>query len=428
MMTRSAFALLGLALVSLALQGCGGSSGTTSPTPTPSPTPSPNSALARGIVLRLQPGVDPAALAREYGLTLADGESDGSLYQFRQRDDDHEDRGSLTARMLKDPRFTDAEPDDGVRCPEGGSVTGDPIHVPFDFVGTSDSSYVSLSSNYGASTVNPNPSLQVGLSVSRSVRRSSSVTVAVLDTGVEASHPTLSGHLTTGYNAITPTAAPDDSADGSQNQARGHGTMVAGVIAQVAPDARIMPVRVLNADGTGTVFDVVRGLRWAVSHGASVVNLSFGTPTASRTLQNAIQDARKAGVVVVASAGNAGKEQRDYPAGFSDAIAVAAVDSTDQKSSFSNYGSHVALSAPGTAIRSTYIGGGFATWSGTSFAAPFVSGAAALVRAASPSLPADKVGDALTKSARSVDSVNPSYAGRIGKGVLNIPGALAVKP
>ena len=230
------------------------------------------------------------------------------------------------------------------------------------------------------------------------------------------------------FHHVTPTAAPDDSADGSQNQARGHGTMVAGVIAQLAPDAKIMPVRVLNADGTGTVFDVVRGLRWAVSHGASVVNLSFGTPTPSRTLQNAIQDARKAGVVVVASAGNAGKEQRDYPAGFSDAIAVAAVDSTDQKSSFSNYGSHVALSAPGTAIRSTYIGGGFATWSGTSFAAPFVSGAAALIRAANPSLPADKVGDMLTKSARSVDSVNPSYTGRIGKGVLNIPAALAVKP
>lgn len=407
--------------MSLALTGCGGSGGVATYTPTPSP------GGARGILLRLQPGVDPAALAREYGLTLTDGETDGSLYRFRQRDDDREDRGSLAARLLRDPRFADAEPDEGVRCPEGNSVTGDPIHVPFDFVGTGDSRYVTLTTDYSAPTVNPTPSLQLGLSTSRAVKRSSAVIVAVLDTGTEATHPALSGHLTAGFNAITPTTPPDDLADGSQNQARGHGTMVAGVIAQLAPEAKIMPVRVLNADGNGTVFDVVRGLRWAVAHGASVVNLSLGTTTSSRTLQSAIQDARKAGVVIVASAGNAGKEQKDYPAAYSDAIAVAAVDGSDQKSSFSNYGGHVSLAAPGNGIRSTYIGGTFATWSGTSFAAPFVSGAAALVRAANPNLQADKVTDALLKSARVVDSVNPGYAGRIGKGILNIPGALAVK-
>ena len=379
------------------------------------------------MVLRLQPGVDPAALAREYGLTLDDSEADGSLYRFRQRDDDHEDRGSLAARMLKDPRFADAEPDEGVHCPEGGSVTGDPIHVPFDFVVPSDSRYISLAGNYSTPAVNPTPSQQIGLGITKSVKRSSGVIVAVLDTGVQATHPTLSSHLLPGYNAISTSTAPDDIADGTQNKALGHGTMVSGVIAQVAPEVKVLPVRVLNADGSGTVFNVVRGLRWAVSHGATVVNLSFGTPTPSRTLQEAIHDAQEAGVVIVASAGNAGRDQKDYPAAFSDAIAVAAVDSADQKASFSNYGSHITLSAPGASITSTYVGGGFATWSGTSFAAPFVSGAAALIRTASPSLDADKVADALRKSARSIDSLNPSYSGKLGKGVLNIPGALAVK-
>jgi subtilisin family serine protease len=421
MMTRSNFvalALSGLTLsLGLTLSGCGGGGS----------APSTNN--ARGIVLRLQPGVDPAALAKEYGLTLDDSQPDENLYRFRQHDDDKEDRGALSERLRTDPRFTDAEPDEGVRCPEGGSVTGDPIHVPFDFVGPSDSSYVSLTSNYASSSVNPTPSQQIGLTGARGagLKRSGAVIVAVLDTGVQQDHPTLSGHLLAGYNAITPMAPPSDLADGTQNQALGHGTMVAGVIAQLAPDAKILPVRVLTADGTGTIFDVVRGLRWAVAQGASVVNLSFGTSISSRALQRAIHDAHEAGVVVVASAGNAGKDQKDYPAGFSDVIGVAAVDSADIKASFSNYGSHVFVSAPGTNIRSTYVSSRFATWSGTSFAAPFVSGAAALVRAASPNLEADKVADALRKSARSVDALNPSYAGRIGKGVVTIPAALATK-
>lgn len=417
MMTRATFTFLSLGVLALALGGCGGGSA-------PASNP-PADTNARSIVLKLQPGTDPSSLAREYGLTLEDGDPGSNLYRFRQREDDKEDRGSLAERLRRDARFSDAEPDEGVRFPEGNSVTGDPIHVPFDFVGPSDTSYASLSSGYSTAAANPGASQQLGLSGSRSQKRSGSVIVAVLDTGVQASHPTLSGHLLPGYNAIAPGSPPDDVADGAQNQALGHGTMVAGVIAQVAPEAKILPVRVLNADGTGSVFHVVRGLRWAVSQGARVVNLSLGTTVPSRTLQAAIHDAHDAGVVVVASAGNAGKEQKDYPAGFSDSVAVAAVDTSDKKASFSNFGSHITLSAPGTGIRSTYVNGGFASWSGTSFAAPFVSATAALVLASSPSLEVDKVSDALEKTARPIDSLNPSYAGRLGKGVLNIPGALA---
>ncbi len=417
MIMRSAFTLLGLGALGVVLAGCGGSSAPQTP-------PDNN---ARGLVLRLQPGVDASAVAREYGLTLEESDPEGNLYRFQQRNDDREDRTALSARLRRDSRFADAEPDEGVRCLERSGVTGDPIHVPFDLVETSDSRYTSLMGNYNAATVNPTSSKQVGLTVSRSAARSAAVVVAVLDTGIEASHPSLKGHVLTGYNAITPTVAPNDLADGTQNQALGHGTMVSGIITQLAPDVKILPVRVLNADGNGTVFNVVRGLRWAVAHGARVINLSFGTPVPSRTLQSAIREARQAGAVIVASAGNAGKEQRDYPASFSEVMAVAAVDSADKKATFSNYGAHITLTAPGTAIRSTYIKGTFATWSGTSFAAPFVAGAAALVCAAIPSSDAEKVAEAVRKSARSVDGLNPSYVGKLGKGVLNIPSALSKK-
>lgn len=410
--------LLGLGLLSVGLSGCGGGGGGVS---------TPGTSGQRSVLFRVQPGTDILALAHDYGLTLEDSSPDDNLYRFRGPSG--EDESALSERLRRDPRCADAETDEGVHAPEGGSVTGDPIHVPFDFVTPSDTRFTSLSSTYTAGgSVNPTPSLQINLPPSgRALHRAPSVTVAVLDTGVEASHPSLSARLVPGYNALSPTLPPEDIADGTGNHALGHGTMVAGVILQVAPQAQILPVRVLNADGTGSVFNVVRGLRWAVAHGANVINLSFGTPTASRTLESAIQDARKAGIVVVASAGNAGKEQKDYPAGFSDALAVAAVDASDHKTPYSNYGSHVSLSAPGTGITSTYVGGGFATWSGTSFAAPFVSGTAARVKALNPTWDPGKIGQALTKSARDINSLNPAYSGRLGKGVLNVTAALAEK-
>jgi len=413
-MKRSAGVILGLGL--LGLSGCGGSGGSTPP----------SGGNQRGILFQVQPGTDVAALAREYGLTIEDSVPTENLYRFRGGSG--EDEHSLSERLRRDPRCADAETDDGVRAPEGGSVTGDPIHVPFDFVTPTDSRYVSLSSAYtGSGSINPSVLSQINLTATRATHRATAVTVAVLDTGVQANHPSLSARLAPGYNAITPTAAPDDLPDGTQNTALGHGTMVAGVIAQVAPEARILPIRVLNADGSGSVFNVVRGLRWAIAHGANVINLSFGTPTASRTLEAALQDARKAGVVVVASAGNAGKEQKDYPAGFSNALAVAAVDATDHKTAYSNYGTHISLSAPGTGITSTYVGGGFATWSGTSFATPLVSGAAARLKALNPTWDPSKVGQALTQSARDINDLNPDYTGKLGKGVLNVAGALAEK-
>jgi subtilisin family serine protease len=246
------------------------------------------------------------------------------------------------------------------------------------------------------------------------------VTVAVLDTGVQADHPSLQGHLLPGFNAISPGNTPDDVVDGKSNQAFGHGTMVAGIVARVAPETKILPVRVLNADGSGSLFDVVRGLRWAVANGAQVVNLSFGTLESSGILRQAINDARHAGVIVVASAGNAGQDVRDYPAGFSETISVAAVDPNDAKASYSNFGSHVRLSAPGTGIISTFPNSRFAAWSGTSFAAPFVAGVAALVRAAHPGADPDKIGDALEKTARPLDGIaNSGYQGRLGKGIVD---------
>src|SRR5262249_25597728 len=136
--------------------------------------------------------------------------------------------------------------------------------------------------------VNPVADQQIDMGTVSTLTTGAGITVAVLDTGVQADHPSLQGHLLEGYNALSPKDAPDDIPDGTQNSVVGHGTMVAGIISQMAPDAKILPVRILNGDGNGSLFSVVRGLRWAVNHGANVVNLSFGSITSSSVLQHVI--------------------------------------------------------------------------------------------------------------------------------------------
>jgi subtilisin family serine protease len=201
--------------------------------------------------------------------------------------------------------------------------------------------------------------------------------------------------------------------------------MVAGIIARVAPEAKILPVRVLSADGSGSVFDAVRGLRWARTRGAQVVNLSFGVATRSAILQDAVEEALRDGVVIVAAAGNAGLELPEYPAALRNVVAVASVEADGTRSAYSNFGAHISLCAPGTGITSTFVNGEFATWSGTSFSAPLVSGAAALLRSARPGMPNGSVAALLRKTARSVDAANPGLAGKLGRGVLDIDGAVA---
>ncbi len=161
----------------------------------------------------------------------------------------------------------------------------------------------------------------------------------------------------------------------------GHGTMVAGLVRLAAPGAAIMPLRVFDAGGSAHLFDVIRAIYWAVDHGAGVINMSFSLPGHSVELQRAIGYARSHGVVCVAAAGNQGIHAQVYPAAFAAGVGVAATTHDDELSVFSNYGSSlVDLAAPGSGVVSTYPGGLYGAGWGTSFSAPLVAGAAALIR------------------------------------------------
>ncbi len=229
---------------------------------------------------------------------------------------------------------------------------------------------------------------------------SSAVTVAVIDSGVDYTHPDLAPNYVGGYDFVNLDSDPMDD--------HGHGTHVAGTIAAaidnhsgspaeaegvvgVAPHARILGYKVCRSDGTCDDFAIQQAIARAVTDGARVINMSLGQTEYSQSLDEAVQDAWDAGLVIVAGAGNDGTTVPFYPAAFDNVISVAAFDEDHRRPSFSNYGSWVDISAPGNAIMSSYPlascpasttpgDTGCYSWNtGTSMASPHVAGAAALV-------------------------------------------------
>lgn len=218
---------------------------------------------------------------------------------------------------------------------------------------------------------------------------SDSVTIAIVDTGVDLLHPDLSGKLVSGYDFINGDNDPQDD--------HGHGTHVAGIaaartnngtgVAGLSWGARIMPVKVLNDYGRGEYEDIANGIIYAASNGADIINLSLGGSASSSVLEDAVEYAYDLGCVVVAAAGN-NNSSVSYPARYPEVIAVAATDSSDRRASFSNHGPEVDVAAPGVNIRSTYWWGGstYERLNGTSQASPHVAGLAALIWSVSPGL------------------------------------------
>jgi type VII secretion-associated serine protease mycosin len=264
-------------------------------------------------------------------------------------------------------------------------------------------------------------------------RGSGEVLVAIVDTGVNASHPDLSGKVLPGWDF-----ANDDSLAEDDN---GHGTMCAGIVAAntnnlvgvagVAwdPDGawspRILPVKVLDGSGYGTVADVADGIMFAADRGAGVINLSLGSDRPSSVEQTAVEYAQAKGAVVVAAAGNDSSAEGSYPAAYEGVVAVTATDDNGNFAWFSSYGPWVDVAAPGINVTSTLRGANgidYGTGTGTSFAAPLVSGVAALVRAANPSWNGSLVASQLRDTAR--DAGPPGIDDHYGHGWLDPTAAL----
>lgn len=260
------------------------------------------------------------------------------------------------------------------------------------------------------------------LQLSAAHRRSqgAGTVVAVLDTGASG-HPELSGRLLPGYDFVDddadPTEVPtggDGNANGIVDEAYGHGTFVAGLVALVAPRAKILPMRVLDADGKGSVFLVTQAILEAVDGGAHVINISLGTgeKVKSRMLDEVISYAQSRGTHVVAAAGNGNTHEAHYPAQNAGVLAVTSTDmSADRVSDFANFGDWVDVAAPADRVLGPLPDGRYAWWAGTSMAAPQVSAQVALIIAAGERNPDDRV-KAVVDTTRSVSGKKVAH-GRV---------------
>jgi subtilisin family serine protease len=288
---------------------------------------------------------------------------------------------------------------------------------------------------------------------------SANVTAAVIDTGVDLDHPELAALLVPGQDLVdlgpNPTPPPGFHFEGDfmgrdndpQDEV-GHGTHVAGTIAcasnngtgvaGVTWNCRLMPVKVLtrivnNANpadvrGVGSAADIAAGIRWAVDHGARVLNLSLGGNVDTQVERDAVAYAVAQGAVVIAAMGNGFQQgnQTSFPAAYPDVVAVGAIDQNDQRAFFSQTGPHIDVAAPGVGVLSTVWDNGFATMSGTSMATPHVSGVACLVWSCNSSLTAAQVADILRQTARPLrdNPADPVPNDNYGHGCVDAQAAL----
>lgn len=259
---------------------------------------------------------------------------------------------------------------------------------------------------------------------------SDKVVLAIVDTGVDLKHPDLAAKIVPGRDIVD---GDDEAMDGHY-----HGTHCAGIaaamtnngvgVAGFAPNVKIMPVRVLDSNGSGTSADVAAGIIWAADHGANVISMSLGSSMNSAVKEEAVKYALSKDIVVVAAMGNRGDNSMTFPGAQAGVIAVGATDNADKRASFSQYGKWISVSAPGVGILSTfptYNTSGkkdYGSISGTSMATPAVAGVVALIRSQFPTMNREQVRAQLEHS---VDDLGaPGFDDYYGFGRINVAKAL----
>ncbi len=386
------------------------------------------------VIVRLEPGVAIGDVdLRGYDLKVQErflNQTNTDIYLLRTTDDSSAQ--SKLEALAGDPFIAYAELNYLSGAPEA-----DARHraVPSHGATPTTRNYSGIKG--GTSTY---PDSALGLTDAQSINQGAGSTVAVLDTGAQLGHPALKARFAgvPRYDFVDDDTDPSEPqlAKDDQQLARevvGHGTHVAGIVKLVAPEARIMPLRVLDREGYGTVFHVAEAIAYADIKGADVINLSLGTPSWSRLLREKVNGAIAGGVVVVAAAGNYDSTLPQYPASNllpaakdnDGLLAVTSVSPAEKKSDFANYGKWIDIAAPGEEILSTYPVNKYAYWTGTSMATPFVAGEAALIHTDAASLDPARIEKRIRLGARCVDEKNePVYWGMLGAGQADVYGSL----
>ncbi len=379
------------------------------------------SVMAQNRFILHAPAASAAALAVSHNLTFLSPPDAHGIAVVQSTDT--RTASQVVAELSADPAVLGIEPDGKGLVSElaSGAVVNQSTAAILDAIAGRN-----LVSYFGTqvwnSYVNQPATNLINVGDSQELSTGKGVTVALIDTGVDPLQPVLNGVLVPGYDFVHQIAGIaselsdlDPTTTGILNQAGasasdrntpiqvnqstaaildqstaaildatrlpaafGHGTMIAGIIHLVAPNAQIMPLKAFTDDGSANMSDIVRAVYFAVDNGARVINMSFSLPTLSMELMKALDYATAHSVINVASVGNGGLETVVYPAGFKNAIGVASTNVNDVRSVFSNFGAAMTLmAAPGEGIVTVYPGGAYAVVSGTSFSAPFVAGGAA---------------------------------------------------
>lgn len=356
------------------------------------------------LICRLDPTADPVAIGKKYGVPLVDVgyQAPFALYSVPAG----VDPAAKQTAMSADPLVVWAEDDDQLTIPE--TQKGSHIEAIAD-----------RSSLYSQ---NANVMTQISWNSAAAQKTGREVRVAILDTGVGSKVRPLWAKTVAAYNTSENVQTAYDLphyTDTNKNkifdESVGHGTMVAGIIDQIAPQTKFIIVRVADSDGVSTAWKIIKGLTFAVAKGAEVANISLGSKTKIAALSDVLDWTETKGLLVVSPIGNDGKNIVNYPAGFGKVLMVSGVDDKDKKATFSNWDRKVLAAAPATGIKSTWYDNTVGMWSGTSFASPFVAATIAdALRQRKTGLTPATLRSIAAIAGDNIDSLNPLYKRMLG--------------
>ncbi|CAN5557916.1 hypothetical protein BH11ARM2_BH11ARM2_24800 [soil metagenome] len=364
------------------------------------------------LIARLAPGADPVAVATAHKIDFLDRTTDGPFALFSATDGADGERAQ--AEMGTDTRVIWVEDDDVVASPEGA---GDPPTVTkkgsvLPVVGDRKALYPFNKSAFDV----------VGWSETLAGAVGRTVRVGILDTGLGQKQTAMWAKVDASVNFVEKGRPAydhprniDSDGDGVKDSATGHGTFVAGIIDQLAPQTRLVIARVADSDGLASAWTLIKGLSFAVAQKCEVVNVSLGTQSDLPAMDDVLDYCEEQGTLVVAAMGNDNTKRADYPARCEKAVAVAGLLPDLVRAPFSNWENACDASAPATGILSQWWDGKTAIWSGTSFSTPIVAAllADAARRSPVPVKPAT-FRKLLPKCGTRPDKQNPQAAGKLG--------------
>lgn len=357
------------------------------------------------LIVRLQPNADASLLARKYGISLQGQTANApfALYGISAS----LDAGKIEAAIQADSAVVWAEEDEGVGTSDCQSaIKGSGIPA----IGGRSLLY----KINGGLLSQINWSSKLAASPGRTVR------IAIIDTGLSVNQKALWEKVDASANFVENGVAndgpnnTDTNGNGIIDEGAGHGTMIAGIIDEIAPQTRFVIARSADSDGMATLWTVIEGLAFAASSGAEVANLSLGTPNSLSALPDVIDWCESQNMMVVSGIGNNGTRDALFPARYSKVICVAGLNPDSTKAYFSNFDSKTNSACPATGIVSEWWDGHLGVWSGTSFSSPMVAAAIAdCLRRRSP-IATSRIRNLIKDSGRNIDGLNRPFQGQLG--------------